>query len=41
MISKEKAEGIGIAEFLMKPVSRRDLAVAVREVLDKHKTQNS
>jgi len=37
MISEEKAKKIGIAEFLMKPVSKRDLAVAVRDVLDRGK----
>ncbi len=41
MISEERAKDIGIAKFLMKPVSRRDLAVAVREVLDTHKARNA
>jgi CheY-like chemotaxis protein len=34
MISEEKADDIGIARFLMKPVDRQDLAKTVREVLD-------
>lgn len=34
-ISEEKAKEIGIVKFIMKPVSRRDLAIIVREVLDK------
>lgn len=41
IISEEKAKKIGIKRFLMKPVSRQDLAVTVREVLDKHKTRNT
>ena len=35
MISEEKAKKIGIKRYAMKPISRRDLAVMVREVLDK------
>ncbi len=35
MISEEKAEEIGIKRFLMKPVSRKDLAITVREELDR------
>jgi len=34
IISKEKAQEIGIKKFLMKPVDRKDLATTVREVLD-------
>ncbi|HEY3278771.1 MAG TPA: PAS domain-containing protein [Syntrophorhabdaceae bacterium] len=33
-ISPEKAKAIGIKEFLMKPLSRSELAAAVRRVLD-------
>ena len=38
MISEEKAEEIGIKRFVMKPLSLRDLAMIVREVLDKSKS---
>jgi len=38
MISKEKAKEIGIEQFVMKPVSREDLAITVREVLDNKKS---
>jgi CheY-like chemotaxis protein len=38
MISKEKAKEIGIERFVMKPVSRENLAIIVREVLDKKKS---
>jgi two-component system, cell cycle sensor histidine kinase and response regulator CckA len=34
-ISEEKAREIGIAQFLMKPLNRRNLATTVRKVLDK------
>ena len=34
-ISKEKAEEIGIAAYIMKPVNIREMAKAVRKVLDK------
>ena len=34
MINREKAEEIGIREFLMKPLARQELAAAVRRVLD-------
>ncbi len=33
-IDAKKAEGMGISEFLMKPVSKHAIAVAVRRVLD-------
>ena len=35
MITKEKAWQIGIKRFIMKPVGRKELAVAVREELDR------
>jgi len=41
MITEEKAKKIGITRFLMKPVSRKDLALSVREVLDKGGTRKS
>ncbi|MFH2058227.1 MAG: PAS domain S-box protein [Pseudomonadota bacterium] len=34
-ISPEKAAQIGIRDFLVKPLSRNDLAVSIRQVLDK------
>jgi len=34
LIDQEKASALGIQKYLMKPVVKRDLAVAVREVLD-------
>ncbi len=34
-MSKEKAEGLGIKDLLMKPIVKNDLAKTVREVLDK------
>jgi PAS domain S-box-containing protein len=36
-ITEEEAKGLGIQEFLMKPVSLRDFAQAVRKVLDAKK----
>ena len=33
-VSPEKAKEIGIREFLMKPLANRELAQAVRRVLD-------
>lgn len=38
VVSEAEAKEIGIKRYLMKPVSRRDLAIAVREVLDKGKS---
>jgi len=38
LISEEKFKEIGIERFLMKPVSRKDLAITVREVLDNKKS---
>lgn len=35
MINEEKAKAIGIREYLMKPVSKIDLAKVIRKVLDK------
>ncbi|MCP3932914.1 MAG: response regulator, partial [Bacteroidetes bacterium] len=35
VISKEKAKSIGIKEFALKPLSKKDIAVLVRKVLDK------
>jgi CheY-like chemotaxis protein len=34
MISEEKAKNLGIHQFIMKPINRKDLAKAVRDVLD-------
>jgi CheY-like chemotaxis protein len=34
-MSKERAEALGIKDFLMKPIVKSDLAKTVREVLDK------
>jgi CheY-like chemotaxis protein len=34
-MSKERAEALGIKDFLMKPIVKNDLAKTVREVLDK------
>ncbi|MFC1523732.1 ATP-binding protein [Thermodesulfobacteriota bacterium] len=34
LINKDKAESIGIREFIMKPVVRKELAAVVRRVLD-------
>ena len=34
LVSKEKAQEIGIRRYLTKPVLKKDLAIAVREVLD-------
>lgn len=39
MVSGETAEQIGISKFILKPVSRKDLAIAVRQVLDKGKSR--
>ena len=33
-MSREKAKNLGIKEFLMKPLNKQELAVAVRRVLD-------
>jgi CheY-like chemotaxis protein len=35
LITREKAQALGIAKYLMKPVTKKELALAVREVLDK------
>jgi len=40
MINHEKAKHLGIGKYLMKPVLKRDLAVAVREILDEGKGYN-
>ena len=37
LMSKEKAESLGIKGFLMKPVSMKDLSDMIRNVLDKKK----
>ncbi|RLC20331.1 MAG: hybrid sensor histidine kinase/response regulator, partial [Deltaproteobacteria bacterium] len=34
IISEEKAKGIGIKAFVMKPLVKKDLAETVRQVLD-------
>ena len=39
MISEEKAKALGIKEFLMKPIVQRDIAVAIRRVLDQGKEE--
>jgi CheY-like chemotaxis protein len=38
VMSEEKAEKIGIKRFIMKPVSKENMATTVREVLDKQKS---
>jgi len=35
MVSEEKAKSLGINQFIMKPMTKREMAMAVREVLDK------
>ena len=35
MISEEKAKSLGIRQFIMKPIFKKDLAKAVRDVLDR------
>ena len=37
IVSKKEAKKIGINRFIMKPVGREDLAVAVRQVLDERR----
>jgi CheY-like chemotaxis protein len=39
LVTEEKAKSVGISEFIMKPVVKKDLAKAVRKVLDKNKSQ--
>ena len=39
LVTEEKAKAVGISEFIMKPVVKKDLAKAVRKVLDKDKPQ--
>ncbi|MBU0484065.1 MAG: DUF3365 domain-containing protein [Proteobacteria bacterium] len=34
LINKEKAESIGVREYIMKPVLRKDLAIVIRKILD-------
>jgi FixJ family two-component response regulator len=36
-ITKEKAEGIGIREFLLKPLVMNDLARVIHRVIDQNK----
>ncbi len=38
LINKEKANALGISKYLMKPVAKKELAKAVREVLDERKS---
>lgn len=38
LINEEKAKDAGIRRYLMKPLLKRDLAIAVREVLDQNKS---
>jgi len=33
MISEEKANKLGIRRLVMKPISKKDLAIAIRDVL--------
>ncbi len=35
LIDEQKAKALGIRKYLMKPILKRDLAVAVRDILDK------
>ena len=37
MISEEKAKELGIKEFIMKPIGKREMAVTIRSVLDQGK----
>ncbi|MBU2454825.1 MAG: PAS domain S-box protein, partial [Proteobacteria bacterium] len=37
LISREKARQLGIKDFLMKPLAQKDLAAAIRKVLDERK----
>jgi two-component system, cell cycle sensor histidine kinase and response regulator CckA len=37
-LSREKAQGLGIREFLIKPLNKQELAEAVRKVLDEKKS---
>ena len=39
LINEEKAKRMGIRKYLMKPVLKRDLATAVREILDHDKKE--
>ena len=34
IISEEKAKALGIQEFVMKPIIKRDIARTIRDVLD-------
>ena len=34
IISEEKAKSVGIREFTLKPVQKRDIAMLIRKVLD-------
>jgi len=34
IISEEKAKSIGIREFMLKPLTKKDLATVIRKVLD-------
>lgn len=37
VLTEEKVKAIGIREFVMKPVIRREIATAIRKVLDQEK----
>lgn len=41
IMNEEKANSIGVKAFLMKPVSKKDLAEAVRMVLDQRFSQRT
>ena len=36
LVTEQKAKSMGISEFIMKPIVKKDLAHAVRKVLDRH-----
>ena len=38
LIDREKSKSIGIQEYIMKPIIKRNLAISVREVLDRSKS---
>ncbi|HNU72778.1 MAG TPA: response regulator, partial [Thermodesulfobacteriota bacterium] len=40
-VSPEKAKSVGISEFVMKPVAKREVAETVRRVLDRSNSQES
>jgi CheY-like chemotaxis protein/anti-sigma regulatory factor (Ser/Thr protein kinase) len=41
LINKEKAEAMGVSKYLTKPASIKELAISMREVLDKSKSHST